>query len=68
MIEPKLTPIDLETGELLTAEEFRANVNCHAITPDDGIGYWATATHEDENAVCWNPRPFWATHVMWYNK
>lgn len=68
MSEPKLTPIDFEMCELMTVKEFMACVNAHAITRDDGIGYWATATHEDENMVCWNPPPVWATHVAWYNK
>jgi hypothetical protein len=65
--EVKLTPIDPEIGELMTVEEFIDGVACNGITPDDGIGYWATASQESMNP-CWEPRPQWATHVMWYNK
>lgn len=58
----------LEFAELFTLEEFVSSVKYGAITSDDGIGYWATETHEDTKLDCWSPKPDWATHVAWYNK
>lgn len=66
----KMIPIDLESFPncLMTLEEFQSYVKCGGITDDDGIGHWATTTHEDRDFTCWHPKPEWATHVMWYNK
>jgi len=58
-----------EYGRLMTINEFLANVKFGAFIPADGTGYWATVTHEDWDSSVWGTKkPFWATHVRWYNK
>ena len=58
-----------EYCDLFTVEEFAYNVKLGAFIPSDGIGYWATETHEDdETNVFYDSKPEWATHVAWYNK
>lgn len=51
-------------GDLIPAEEFDPRF----FSPDDSIGYWATATEMSNLSVFTIPRPEWATHVMWLNK
>ena len=69
-----------ENGDLFTIEEFQEMSDDGSITDDDGVGVWATTTHElDTNTIldpveklaipsnCRNPHPE-ATHVLWFNK
>lgn len=68
--ETKFEPIPPpDEGEHMTIEEFLNSVKMKAYTPDDGIGFFATATHESDLQVwCPDLAPSWATHVVWYNK
>ena len=55
-------------GDVMTADEFKDATAFGTIIPgEDGTGYWATA-NEYSNVYVQNPRPFWATHVIWFNK
>lgn len=66
--KPKFVPIPTRYGVLMDVVEFRDCVRCGAFIPDDGIGFWATATLESNQGVWSTKRPEWATHVMWYNR
>jgi hypothetical protein len=63
-------------GDLYSLHEFVDMLQCGAITPDDGCGAWATAARYDQTTdislrrtlAKKDPRPGWATHVLWFNK
>jgi len=52
---------------LMTAQEFEEGDAQGVLTSDDGNGYWATETQKS-TISCNQPRPDWATHVVWYNR
>jgi hypothetical protein len=67
-----------EDDDLFTISDFMEDVNEFMITPDDGMGFWATET---EREYGWDAQinvyglkigkvkpPEWATHVAWFNK
>ena len=66
--------------DLYTVAEFKEEAGPHGkywggICPDDGTGYWATATQYSWDhpvfsgkADPYTPQPDWATHVVWFNK
>ena len=67
----KMVPIDSDSfGDMIPLNEFVSCVKSNVFTPDDGIGHWATETEEDvdTDVLSGDPKPDWATHVMWYNK
>lgn len=64
--KPTMTKLP-KYGDLMTAEEWLANVECGAFISDDGSGYWATEA-EHGPFSCWDEQPEWATHVIWFNK
>jgi len=56
-------------GSLFPLATWKAALASGAIIPEeDGMGYWATASFYDRNSYCGDPKPSWATHVMWFNK
>lgn len=73
-------PTDLaphpDYGDLYSLKEFADMLKCGAITSDDGCGAWATASRYDMTTdislykvlAGKDPRPTWATHVLWFNK
>lgn len=63
----KFTPIE-DCCDHMPIEEFLDFVSCGSIASDDGIGYYATKTHESNVDCFTQPAPAWATHVTWYNK
>jgi len=54
-------------GDLMTKEEFLQCVQCSAITPDDGTGFWATKEKMSDISV-WDDTISTFTHVVWFNK
>jgi hypothetical protein len=54
-------------GALFAEDEWNEAVDAGYFNSDDGSGYWATKT-EYAYFSCWNQRPEWATHVLWFNK
>jgi hypothetical protein len=73
MNTPKLKPIPAPRAcDHMPVNEFKQALQTRCLTPDDGNGYWATQQgfsslpiFTDTGA---NPRPAWATHVVWFNK
>lgn len=57
-----------EYAELMSLEEWQNAVEAGAFIPDDGTGYYATATKMNREACSFGPAPAWATHVAWFNK
>lgn len=55
-------------GDLFTVAEFANDVKHGMFIPDDGSGYWATATQMSRLSVWRHEKPDWATHVAWFNK
>mgnify|MGYP001250097380 CR=1 FL=1 len=56
-----------DEGDIFKLKDWDDYVKMGAFIPDDGDGYWAT---EKEYAYisAWDPKPDWATHVVWFNK
>lgn len=52
---------------LMTAAEFEEGEESGGLTSEDGSGYWATATQRSDISTS-QPRPDWATHVVWFNR
>ena len=58
-------------GDHMSAIEFSELVSCGMFTSYDGSGYWATESKMDSSTNVFNnaePKPEWATHVVWFNK
>lgn len=67
-VEDWLEPLnDLAKQSLMTAEEFEESYDTGGINSDDGDGYWATDKVKSEIS-CFDIRPDWATHVVFYGK
>ncbi len=69
----KMTPRDLEWGDLMSIENFRGAVKAGMFRNYDGFGKLATETEESDIEIYPSmflsmEVPDWATHVMWYNK
>ena len=64
--EPVFKLFDKE-AHIFRADHFLDSVDDGSFNSDDGIGYWATSTHESD-VSCWDPQPEWASYVVWYNK
>ena len=75
---PNLVPLE-DIGDLLTLQEFLDAVECGGFIDYDGMGNWATETHQESGSTDkWvypsqiknktRIIPSWATHVMWYNR
>lgn len=70
--QPGMFKNDQEVGDLYSIREFQDMCVCGAITPHDGNGYLASATHFNPGSSAFlsmrPTKPSWATHVMWFNK
>jgi hypothetical protein len=66
---PAMTPLDAEDIEegLMSAEAFYRESDNGCLTGDDGDGVWATETHRSDVRTS-QPKPDWATHVLWFNR
>ena len=67
------TKLDLETGELMTVDEYLDCVGCGAFIDYDGFGFASNGTHEDMDTFIYPSDgdkfiPTDATHIMWYNR
>jgi hypothetical protein len=76
LLEPSDLAYHPDYGDLYTLREFADMLKCGAIVSSDGCGSWATATQYDMTTdislsrvlAGKDPRPQWATHVLWFNK
>lgn len=64
---PALSPFDVRFCTIFTLSEWTRAMSLGIIGPDDGIGYWGTLSGES-NIKCFEARPTWATHIIWYNE
>lgn len=64
--QPKWEPYP-DYGDIYPVENFQQHVAMGCITPDDGSGYYGTAS-EMSCIDCFTDKPTWATHVAWFNK
>ena len=55
-------------ADIMTLVEWVACVKAGCFIPDDGVGFWGTASHYNQDADSFNLPPKGATHVHWYNK
>lgn len=56
--------------DIMTLADFGACMRSGILIPDDGSGYFGTATHYSYEGSVWSATkiPEGATHVHWYNK
>jgi hypothetical protein len=68
-VKPNTELVSDSCGDVFTLEEFQYNAECGGFIPDDGVGYFASDTYES-NVSVWSAfeAPYWATHVVWYNR
>lgn len=68
VLKGDLEPFDNWYTDLFPLEEWNRAIRSHAITPNDGNGYWATET-KMSMYDCFdpNPDPERFTHVVWFN-
>jgi len=64
---PQLCPTP-DYGDLMTAQDWEESVGAGCFIPNDGVGHWATKDGMDPNSNCFDAKPDWATHVVWFNK
>lgn len=57
-----------EEDDVYTLTEWKQVREYNAIAPYDGNGYWSNGTHYSYDYDCFEPKPKWATHVVWFNK
>lgn len=65
-----------EHGDLMPYEDWVECVDCSGFIDYDGHGYYATEDGHDKRLVLLpshykkgvNPKPDWATHVIWFNR
>lgn len=57
-----------DIADIMSVEEWQANVDFGSFIPSDGSGYWAKKDVCSTLSVWSVEKPEWATHVAWYNK
>lgn len=55
-------------ADLFTLADWGKLLQARAVSPDDGIGFWATSDAHWRESVWRSPTPDYATHVLWFNK
>lgn len=55
-------------AEVMDKQTWLRCVESGFFIPDDGCGYWGTATHYSYDYECFSQPPAEATHVHWFNR
>lgn len=54
---------------IMTPDMWERGVSKHLFIPLDGVAYWASDDHYDDNWNAFdNVKPDWADSVVWFNK